>query len=138
MRETDIQELKSGIKDISNVVRDIDKNVAVHTEKFNSLGNIKEVTERTSESTKSAHKRIDEVEKDLKLEISEIKLAQENQFNDFKQIIKESNNDLKKDIKKTNEDHLENYKSIKSFSWKVFFIFATPTAAGIIALLLFR
>lgn len=123
IRDQDVKELKDGIKELQRVLTDVDKTVTVHTEKFTNLGNIKELAERTSESTKSAHKRIDKVEMELREEIGEIRSAQEKQYEDFKKLVEDSN-----------RIHTENYKGIKTFGWKVFFIFATPTAGIIVGM----
>lgn len=121
MREQDVTELKEGIKELQKTLHAVDKEVSIHTSKFENLGNVKELAEKTSESSKSAHKRIDEVEKEIKEEISEVKLSQEKQFKDFKKLVESSN--------KTHED---NFKSIKAFGLKVFFLFATPFTVGLI------
>ncbi|TYS67063.1 hypothetical protein FZC76_16185 [Sutcliffiella horikoshii] len=109
MREQDVKELKDGIKEIQKTLHGVDKIVFSHTEKFENLKNIKEQTERTSESAKSAHKRLDKVEVDIK-----------KQFDEFKELVENSN-----------KMHEQNYKGMKTFAWKVFFLFATPFAAGL-------
>lgn len=109
MRDQDIKELKDGIKDIQKTLHVVDKTVFSHSEKFENLRNVKEMAERTDESAKSAHKRLDKVEDDIK-----------KQFDDFKELVENSN-----------KMHEQNYKSMKAFAWKVFFIFATPFAAGL-------
>jgi predicted RNase H-like nuclease (RuvC/YqgF family) len=126
IRDQDVKDLKEGIRDLQKTLHDVDKTVSRHTEKFESLGNIKEQSERTTESTKSAHKRIDKVEMELREEISEIRSAQEKQYKDFKKLVEESN-----------KIHTENYQGIKTFGWKVFFLFATPLTAGFVALMWF-
>ncbi|CEG29784.1 hypothetical protein BN1002_04745 [Bacillus sp. B-jedd] len=123
VRDQDVKELKDGIKELATMLREVDKTVTVHTEKFNTLGNIKETTERTSESAKSAHKRIDQVESEFRQELEEIRKTNEKQFNDFKELVEASN-----------KVHTENYQSIKSFAWKVFFLFASPFAVGLVGL----
>lgn len=108
MREQDVREMKDGIKDIQKTLHEVDKTVFSHTEKFENLRNVKEMAERTDESAKSAHKRIDKVEDDIK-----------KQFDEFKELVENSN-----------KMHEDNYKGMKAFAWKVFFLFATPFAAG--------
>lgn len=124
MREQDVRELKDGIKELTTLLREVDKTVTVHTEKFTNLGNIKELAERTSESAKSAHKRIDRVEQEIREEIDEIRTGQQKQYEDFKELVRSSN-----------QQHEDSYKSIKTFGWKVFFLFATPLVAGFAGLI---
>lgn len=109
MRDQDVREIKDGIKEIQKTVQEVDKTVSIHTEKFNNLGNVKEQTEQATASAKSAHKRLDKVEDDMK-----------KQFNEFKELVENSN-----------KMHEQNYKGMKTFAWKVFFLFATPFAAGL-------
>jgi len=108
MRDQDIKELKDGIKDIQKTLHVVDKTVFSHSEKFENLRNVKEMAERTDESAKSAHKRLDKVEDDIK-----------KQFDDFKELVENSN-----------KMHEQNYKGMKTFAWKVFFLFVTPFAVG--------
>jgi Fe2+ transport system protein B len=135
IRDQDVKEIKDGMKELNNLMRDVDKTVTIHTEKFNNLGNIKEQTERTSESTKSAHKRIDKVELELREEINEIRQAQEKQYIDFKKLVENSNKAQADLIEHSNKVHTENYKGIKAFGWKVFFLFAAPWAVGFVSML---
>lgn len=123
MRDEDVKELKEGLKDVQKILHGVDKQVSVHTIQFDSLGNIKELSERTHESTKSAHHRIDRVEQDMKDGFEEIRKQQKTQFDEFKELVESSN-----------ISHNENYKSIKAFGWKVFLLFAAPFAAGLIGL----
>lgn len=109
MRDQDIKELKDGIKDIQKTLHVVDKTVFSHSEKFENLRNVKEMAERTDESAKSAHKRLDKVEDDIK-----------KQFDEFKELVENSN-----------KMHEQNYKGMKAFAWKVFFIFVTPFATGL-------
>jgi chromosome segregation ATPase len=109
MREQDVREIKDGIKEIQKTVQEVDKTVSIHTEKFNNLGDIKEKTESTVKSAEYAHQRIDKVEGDMK-----------KQFKEFKELVENSN-----------KMHEQNYKGMKTFAWKVFFLFAAPFSAGL-------
>ncbi|EWG08366.1 hypothetical protein PBF_24593 [Cytobacillus firmus DS1] len=124
MREQDVKELKEGIKDLQKILHDVDKTVSNHTIKFENLGNIKELAERTSESAKSAHKRIDQVKQEFREEIDEMRESQKKQFEDFKELVQSSD-----------KKHEENYKGIKAFALRVFFLFVTPMAAGLAGLI---
>lgn len=126
VRTQDMSELKQGMKEIQKTLHDIDKMVSGHSIKFDNLGNVKELAERTHESAKSAHKRLDDMEEDLKAEIDKVKKKQEQQYLDFKELVETSN-----------KVHTDNYKGIKAFGWKVVFLFITPLCAGFGAFLWF-
>jgi hypothetical protein len=126
MREQDVKELKEGMKEVTKILHGVDKTVSVHSAQFDTLKNVKEVAERSHESTKSAHLRIDRVEQDMKDGFDEIKKQYKEQFDDFKELVESSN-----------KSHEENFKNIKTFAWKVFFLFATPFAIGIVSVFWF-
>lgn len=123
MREHDVRELKDVMKDVQKTLHGVDKTVAIHSKEFESIKTIKETVVTTRESTKSAHHRIDEVERDMRKGFEEIQAQQKEQFDDFKRLVEASN-----------ASHDKNFEKMRSFGWKVFFLFATPFAVGLVSL----
>ncbi|MGE6379534.1 hypothetical protein [Peribacillus muralis] len=133
MREQDVKDLKEGIKELQKTLHQVDKEVSVHTVNFKNLGNVKELSERTDERSKSAHKRIDEVE-DV---IDELKNSQEKQFKELKESQEKQYKDFRSLVEESNKTHKENYQGIKTLAWKVFFLFASPFAVGFVGIFWF-
>jgi hypothetical protein len=121
MRDHDARELKEMMRDVQKTVHGVDKEVGIHSAHFESLKDIKENVVANRESTKSAHHRIDEVERDMRKGFEEIQIQQKEQFNEFKQLVEDSNS-----------SHDKNFEKMRTFGWKVFFLFAAPFAVGLV------
>jgi hypothetical protein len=122
MRDHDVRELKEVMRDVQKTLHGVDKEVGIHSKEFESLKDIKENVVSNRESTKSAHHRIDEVERDMRKGFEEIQTQQKEQFNEFKQLVEDSNS-----------SHDKNFEKMRTFGWKVFFLFATPFAVGLVS-----
>jgi hypothetical protein len=123
MRDQDVKELKEITKEIQKTLHGVDKTVSVHSAHFETLKNVKEVSDRSYESSKSAHHRIDKVEKDMEEGFEKIQVQQKDQFNEFKKLFEVSN-----------ASHEQNFEKMRAFGWKVFFLFATPFAVGLVGI----
>ncbi|MGM0863365.1 MAG: hypothetical protein ACQEWF_01655 [Bacillota bacterium] len=121
MRDHDVRELKEVMRDVQKTLHGVDKQVGIHSKDIESVKNIKETVVTNRESTKSAHHRIDEVERDMRKGFEEIQAQQKEQFNDFKRLVEDSN-----------ESHNKNFEKMRAFGWKVFFLFASPFAVGLV------
>ncbi|WGG44165.1 hypothetical protein [Rossellomorea sp. DA94] len=126
MRDHDVRELKDVMKDVQKTLHGVDKTVAIHSKEFESIKTIKETVVTNRESTKSAHHRIDEVERDMRKGFEEIQAQQKEQFDDFKKLVEASN-----------ASHDKNFEKMRTFGWKVFFLFAAPFAAGVVGFIWF-